>query len=181
MEGKTMANLIELTKKDNPRMFDDVKFCADAIEKKESIPHKKYIKVIGRCMLSTNGQRLHHAKLKTDFIKPGAYEVIKNTKTILHLKEVDDFQFPDVKFLFGLLKTDYDNVWSSFVLSENDDQSSIAFKTARRCVSSNSIFDIEYLKPLSGDHWRVCLNVNENSPLVAKNTTKTAFIMPKRV
>jgi hypothetical protein len=180
IKGEIVTNFIELKAAEHRHLFNQVSFCASALDKKAKRVFKKRLYVNGRCMMGTNGKRLHHVRLVDRLFGNGVYKVMKHTKTVIHcLQTPEDVTYPDVKTIFREIKSDYDEVWCKLEVLENDDFNKFVFALARALPGEDHWFDIEHLKPLIGHHWDICVRVNQGEkPLVARNKDKTAFIMP---
>jgi hypothetical protein len=177
-----MTNLVELKATENRELFNQVSFCAGALDKKAEDLYKKRLYVNGRCMMGTNGKRLHHARLRWRFFGNGTYKLMKHTKTTIQCVRIyEDIKYPDVKTIFREIKSDYDEVWCKLEVLENDDFNKFVFALARALPGEDHWFDIEHLKPLIGHHWDICVRVNQGEkPLVARGGDKTAFIILNR-
>ena len=160
------------TAKEHGKIFDSIKFLATATAK-NPVYNSKFstvIKVENRVGVATDGSRLHHA---IDVALPnGCYQPVKNTKTTVHLVEVENVDFP------GWQQLPLDPECRETIDIVDADLDHISFAIARN-THKDVVFNLEYLKPLCDDMWTVHLDPH-NGPLVAKNCTKTALVMPRR-
>ena len=171
--------LHKFTLKNHGQNFTNIKFVASVTDKKNDNPLKRIIKVNGHCFLATDGSRLHHAIVANHNLPNGWYEVVRNTKTIIHLKQVDALDFPDVKFPFQESRNINPKQYYEFDFDENWGIDNVIFEVARH-TPEDFVFNISFFEPLLDDHWNVQVPSEEPKMLIAKNNTKTALIMPKR-
>ena len=72
--------------------FSKISWCALAINKKDSREFCRYIRLDTECLLTaTDGKRMHQVQdFSMEGMEPGAYEVVKQTKTMLVLAHSTD-------------------------------------------------------------------------------------------
>jgi hypothetical protein len=78
-------------------LFEDLSFVARAAAKRDDLkPHLEQINVTEQHVQATNGNRAHRFTPETLPLTPGMYRILKRTKTVLELAEVEtDTDYPD--------------------------------------------------------------------------------------
>ena len=175
MKGKKeMGKTIEFEK--NDYRFKKVRFCISAWNKVKSFP----IKLENGTMIVTDGNRLHIAKGFPD--KPdGFYEIIKNTKVLIVLKELDleeteNKRFPDIDSV--LPDKSKDPIWNGIETNGLSWASTCYTKIVRK-MSDNTTINFEYLKDvLSSEVYFNISQYREEGPIIFENDNCFALIMP---
>lgn len=187
-----MGNMVEF---DKYQGIDKVRFCIAAWNKNEDrhIP----IKLENGRMTATDGHRLHEVNdLPCDAKNNGLYEVVKNNKTCVILKESEYTRFPDTDRVWpnqdkqwvvgseraGSFIWDYPaplwdgiHVYSALYASNH-------YTHIVRNMSDNTTINFNYLEALlhSGIDFKVS-QYEEQGPVLFDNHECRALIMPMKL
>jgi DNA polymerase III sliding clamp (beta) subunit (PCNA family) len=125
-------------------------------------------------LVSTDGRRLHLAKIDTIRIEPGDYQVKENTRDFMILYPSDQIQFPNWKRIVRTLET---QKHIKIDLAETKNRSGFSRSLFQFFKASDTVVNIEYLEPLAGKTWDVYFNDKEKAhTFVSENLM--AIIMP---
>lgn len=170
--------MIEL-KKGNA-MFDQVKFCVNALDTKSDRDFKKVLHIQDGVMNGTDGIRLHQWTECT--IEDGKYRVFKNTKTIIMLlKDDEGILYPDISEIFPKEKQEQLLPELPLNTQNNIDLRIGSHAKILRLMKENRAFNFIYLLDLDGIF--DVYYYGSEKPIVFvndKEQTKAA-IMPARI
>jgi len=168
----------------NAKAWDKFRFISGAKSKDQTRLFMSgiHIERIGgkTLMVSTDGRRLHIAKLDTLDIEPGDYMVKENTRDFMILYPADEFQYPNWKRIVENLETQ-----KHFKIELNAANKAALSQTLFSLFkATNTVINIEYLEPLAavnsvyyGDSWDVYFNSRESAHTFV-NKDLMAVIMP---
>jgi hypothetical protein len=126
-------------------------------------------------LISTDGRRLHIAKVDTVKIDPGEYQVKENTRDFMILYPKDEgIRFPNWKTIVKNsetqkhIKIDFAEIKDKALFSQS------LFKYFR---ATESVVNIEFLEPLAGRKWDIYFNEREKAHTFI-NGNLIAILMP---
>jgi hypothetical protein len=150
--------------------------CKPILKKMADIPHvyDNHVLNDGEHWYSTDGHRLH--KIDMDgFGAPGVYKVIKNTKTRIILEKTEKTAdvFPNMQSVFPYL-TDAKEI------DCQEKSPYIAYANIIRAMADNKTLNYHFLEDIFCDNFTAYIT-DSMKPIVFKNGTKTALIMPMAI
>lgn len=170
-----MGKMIEF---DKYQGIGKVRFCIAAWDKNED--RHMPIKLENGKMTATDGHRLHEVNdLPCDAKDNGLYEVVKNNKTCVILKESEHTRFPDTDRVWPNQNKDplWNGIYVHSVLYASEQYTKIVRK-----MSDNTTINFNYFEQLlhSGVDFKVS-QYEEQGPVLFENCECRALIMPMRL
>jgi hypothetical protein len=125
-------------------------------------------------LVSTDGRRIHIAKINTIQIEPGDYEVKENTRDFMILYPMGKIQYPNWRKIVQGLET---RKHLKIDLAEPKNKADFSKSLFQFFRASDTVVNIEYLEPLAGRTWDVYFNNKEKAhAFISENLM--AIIMP---
>jgi hypothetical protein len=125
-------------------------------------------------LISTDGRRLHIARIDTIQIEPGDYQVKENTRDFMILYPADEIQFPNWRKIVRDLGT---QKHIRIDLAETKNKGGFSRSLFQFFKAADAVVNIEYLEPLAGKTWDVYFDEREKAhTFVSENLM--AIIMP---
>ena len=172
--------MIKIRKSD--KLFMAIDFCFDCLlpEYSGALMYKTVMEIKRDSVACTDGARFHFYKINFHHGLTDGYYNVKKINQNMYAITLSDFDkyydYPKYQFLFN------ETYETDNYLSVNNEMlwSDIVFKLAAQTDCEKKCYNVEFLKPLVGDDWKIYAPVYEMERLTATSNDglKTAFIMP---
>ncbi len=167
-------NKIELTKESkdlgNVYWVTSIKKAKDEVR-----DHIRYVYVKDNTITSTDGERLHHAKLEGDY-PGGFYVVVKRTRSLIIMISVgDDFIYPDFTDIIKPASP-------ATKIPACIEQVHGAFADVIRAMDKKHALNFHYFEDVVNCNDMFIVSVGDNgTAVILQGDNKTAVIMPMRI